>query len=302
MIKLIMKLGLVSLIVIAIYGFACWQIFGNRVEAVPDIYNKKNKIIKQMPSPKIIIMGGSNTLFGYDSTILENGTGMPVVNMGLTLSFGLKFMMENIKPFLHKGDIVVLAPEYELMHDRSGFYGNNELIHIVLNNIDAFDNFKSPWQLLYFILRTPEALIEAFFKQNLTLNIKKQISGKGDLIWDEIAPEKKVNLRAMSCSSIPLNKTILGEMVSFRKQLEAKGVRLFITPPYIPENIYLANKIELDKVYQQFAMAGFVELSLPETAIFSDLMFYDTAYHLNAVGRIVRSEKTARDLRSKLGI
>ena len=44
---------------------------------------EKDRLIRNTPSPKIILVGGSNLAFGIDSKAIEDSLGLHVVNMGL---------------------------------------------------------------------------------------------------------------------------------------------------------------------------------------------------------------------------
>ncbi len=65
--------------------------------------------LKNTKSPKIILVGNSNLAFGIDSEMLEEATGMPVVNMGYLASLGNAFHEGMIKQNVGEGDLVVLA-------------------------------------------------------------------------------------------------------------------------------------------------------------------------------------------------
>lgn len=62
--------------------------------------------------PAVVLLGGSNVAFGYDSEMLSDSLGMPVVNAGLHASIGLKYIIDDCFPRLRRGDILVLSPEY----------------------------------------------------------------------------------------------------------------------------------------------------------------------------------------------
>lgn len=60
----------------------------------------------------VVLLGGSNVAFGYDSELLADSIGMPVVNAGLHASVGLKYIIDDCFQRLKRGDILVLSPEY----------------------------------------------------------------------------------------------------------------------------------------------------------------------------------------------
>lgn len=69
----------------------------------------KMERLKNTKSPKIILVGNSNLAFGIDSEMLEEATGMPVVNMGYLASLGNAFHEGMIRQNVGEGDLVVLV-------------------------------------------------------------------------------------------------------------------------------------------------------------------------------------------------
>ena len=61
--------------------------------------------------PRLVVIGGSSVAFGLDSKLAEAELGLPCVNFGLYAAFGLKPMLDLSLARLHRGDIVVIAPE-----------------------------------------------------------------------------------------------------------------------------------------------------------------------------------------------
>lgn len=59
--------------------------------------------------PKIILIGNSNLAFGMNSQLLEEGTGMPVVNLGLHGGLGNKLQERMALLNINEGDIVIVC-------------------------------------------------------------------------------------------------------------------------------------------------------------------------------------------------
>jgi len=72
----------------------------------------KFALVRADTQPKILLVGGSNVAFGFDSALLEEKTQMRVVNFGVHAALGQPFHADIIKNQLNPGDIVILAPEY----------------------------------------------------------------------------------------------------------------------------------------------------------------------------------------------
>ena len=69
--------------------------------------------LKNTPSPRIIVIGGSSTAFGIDSKITEKETGEPCVNFGLYAAIGLKPMLDLSASLIRPGDTIIICPEID---------------------------------------------------------------------------------------------------------------------------------------------------------------------------------------------
>lgn len=54
----------------------------------------KHTYAQSIHKPKIILAGGSNLAFGIASDSIERKVGVPVVNLGLYVGFGLDFILQ----------------------------------------------------------------------------------------------------------------------------------------------------------------------------------------------------------------
>ncbi len=77
----------------------------NYLAAVHD----KLERLHSLKSPKIILVGNSNLVFGMDSEMLETAMGMPVVNLGLHGALGNSFHERMAIGGINKGDLVIIA-------------------------------------------------------------------------------------------------------------------------------------------------------------------------------------------------
>jgi len=62
---------------------------------------------------KVVIIGGSSTAFGFQSELIEEYLGKPVVNLGTYASLGTKLMLDLAENYIKKGDIVIISPEMD---------------------------------------------------------------------------------------------------------------------------------------------------------------------------------------------
>ena len=74
----------------------------------------KVELLKNTPSPRIILVGGSGVAFGEDSALMERELpGYSVVNFGMYAALGTMVMLDLSKPYIRERDIVILIPEQQ---------------------------------------------------------------------------------------------------------------------------------------------------------------------------------------------
>ncbi len=81
---------------------------------------EKHKLLSTTPSPRLILVGGSNVAFGFDSEYLSRVLKLPVINMALHGGLGLRFALNEVAPYIRKNDLIVVAPEYPQFDDPNG--------------------------------------------------------------------------------------------------------------------------------------------------------------------------------------
>ncbi|GEM_PF-1809078 len=107
----------------------------------------KEELLQNTSSPKIIIIGGSNTVFNVDCREISRAIGLPVVNMGLHAGLGLHFMLNEVEPYLQAGDIVLIIPEYDQFFNGM-FDGSRITLRLVTLNPSTLRYIRTGRQLL----------------------------------------------------------------------------------------------------------------------------------------------------------
>ena len=91
---------------------------------------KKDSLLINTISPRIIFVGGSNLSFGINSSVIKDSLNLNPINTAIHASIGLEYMMDNTIQYIREGDIIILAPEYSHFYGRS-IYGGEELLRTV---------------------------------------------------------------------------------------------------------------------------------------------------------------------------
>ena len=92
---------------------------------------------------KILVVAGSNVLFGVDSKMLEDALGESVVNFGVNAGVGLPVILNEAKKVLKEGDVVLLPLEYPL-YSYDGKAGEQMIDYVFSRDSELF------WRLSLF--------------------------------------------------------------------------------------------------------------------------------------------------------
>jgi hypothetical protein len=78
---------------------------------VRGLYARKEQAARRIPGPKLVLIGGSGTHYGFSAAYLTRLTGLPAVNFGTHAGLGPRYILFRARRALRRGDIAVLAIE-----------------------------------------------------------------------------------------------------------------------------------------------------------------------------------------------
>ena len=292
----------------------------------------KRDIVKRYANDrKIIISSGSSTLFSIDAKLLSEQLGLPVINFGLMGGMPLERILEETDAASSKNDIVVLPlePDYFCREEITGFD------EWVLRNAVAWDRvywsklslydrltairylgFKFPLEML--IARFDTVFRPAITQPRLlTLNAAAVLDKFAkpypfaDNLYSVYSMSPFGDIRNTSGSDytgdprradqpIKICAHTLERLKAFTSQQKAKGVSVFFAnTPYVA--IDGLDSAAVDNASKQFSMmlsAVAPVLDDRSALIFNREFFLNSALHLNANGRELRTRQLLEKLRA----
>ncbi len=253
----------------------------------------KENLLQRTPSPKIIVIGGSNTIFNIDSKLVSEATGLSTVNLGLHAGLGLEFMLNEIRPYVNSGDGVIIMPEYAQFFGDL-FYGGRILTRLVTLNPHAFQYVRTWGQYLALIkgagLETRSKIVYLLGQrtEEETYN-RTAFNTYGDLRSEVIGNQSVVKLQVENYEIRPsreINSKCIRELNKFFTQTQPVGVQVYLVYSAIPLEKYLSN---FDRIW---ALNQYLKQNLkipllfsPDKVLVPAHEFFDTFYHLNSIGR-----------------
>jgi hypothetical protein len=288
-----------------IYWFTPFRI---SPDFISKVYNIKEKSLSLSESDRIILISGSNGLFGLGMKEIEEISGRKSTNLGVILGVSLDYQFYNAKKFLKSGDTVILALEYHQYNPQTNNTFNTALI--LTRDPEYFYTLpfteKIKWTygepftaLIEKLFLSPDRLKEIQQKSNDVLN--NHINSHGDFFAHTKASQTEEQAKTVLASGpIPIvkiasetNSEQSFELINeFAKWCRKNNISLLATfPSIVYYSDYESNEVEkaLGFIVEKYRNLGIPTLGTPQEFIWNFEDFYDSGYHLNEEAKIRRT-------------
>lgn len=262
------------------------------------------ELLKNTPSPRIILVGGSNVSFGIDAELMQRRLGIPVINDGLHAGLGIVPLRE-LQQYMRRGDVVIISMEYPLFFSRDVMDGDptflSDWIEYAPERIKFLTN---PW-------RNAPSLYATMLQRKVNRTVNTYLFGgsleevrdvfvgtrydsNGDFIGhlgQASTPRRKISFEPYPVSTVQTEIFIFLEL--FHQVAREKGaVVYFEAPASRKTNCENTGEAAMASFFKLFAEQSSIPMLTPlEEVCLPDKYFFDTAYHLNAEGRRLRTER-----------
>jgi len=263
----------------------------------------KDYLLRNTSAPRLILMGGSNLSFGIDSSMLEQELGITPINTAIQATIGTYYIMDTILDNVQTGDILVMSIEYSQYFGRHA-YGGEELLRTVMDVDRSTINKLRPNQWLNLIVYFPKYSIskikptEYILKENIEIGIyeRESFNQYGDAVvhWghnhSDFPPYDRIEGR--------FNHKFIKDLLIFEQQVEGLDATLYITFPGLQETTFQIMEDQIRKVESELIKNGFNLLGTPDRYMITELLMYNTPYHLNREGVVYRTGLLIEDLQA----
>jgi hypothetical protein len=286
-------------------GFVYNVYYGGELSWLRMMYEQKGAIAANIQAPKrLLITGGSGAHYTLDSKAIEEGLGIPVVNLGLDGPIGLDVILPSMLNQIRPGDVVLLIPEYLILVDEDGFGDRSGQFGVAigkpgLGDIPAKQLAQDIWTLgiptLRGITKSSWDLIE---KGKLTGYYSDPVSDRGDPTT--VKPREGKWWRLQIDESI--SPHAVARITKFRQQVEAKGGSLIISLPWVYGSEDEKSVSNVKKTAEELGKIAPLIYDKDSLNMKSDVnLFADTHYHLLPEARKVRAKQLIEELLPLIG-
>jgi hypothetical protein len=263
-----------------------------------------------VPSPKLVILAGSNGPYSHRCEVMEPILNMPCVNAGIAVGVGLDYLFARWKPLLHPGDAVYLPME-EAQYVRSraaNALGPDAAIMARHDRTTLLRMRPDRWlaALFSFDVRAGiMTLIETALYDGGFADPRAEMTGATNEWGDHTGHTAALGAtnQAVLAAAIPSHVTAdevrggYGSVLiaGFVRWAEANGVHVIGGLPtgFVDSPIPEAAIAEIRALYLSQG-ADFLEL--PNRSRYPRTAFFDTPDHLNEAAQIAHSVTVAKAL------
>ena len=274
-----------------------------------ELTQKKRALAAQASSPKLLIVGGSATLFGISAKEIECETGYRSINLANHAALGPTYMLREAQRAAKSGDTVLLAFEYELYDfgkvERVGT-DSLQVDYIVSRDPDFFRSLLPMEKWNVFMLTPNERLLQGLENRvwpeaprDMGVYDVRYVNDWGDQTHHAEAerPAQRNSIaQKKSClsSGLPKQPKAFASIKSFCEWAQARQIRVLATYPNLcdqPE-YHLPTAMRTAKTIRD----SFSALNVPVIGDYTDSLlpveqFFDSHYHLTEEAALARTRR-----------
>ena len=260
----------------------------------------KNQRLASLSSPKIVLVGGSNVCYGINSQLLQDSLNMPVVDMAINADVGMLFYFNQVKPYIHKGDIVIGIPEYGA--DKR-FWGDESMYELAIaegKNLQTITFMQ--WLRLPMYLGT---IIKDNY--NIIFSDKNAIVNNGRKLYDSLGDYEGHHGSTLNLATLKENREIgkTGESIDpayvsivkdFDRYCRARSAMYLESFPVYAKAQY--NKSYTEALIKE--LEGIHFIGSPQKYLYDYNQLYDSPNHLIFSMRNERTMKLIEDVKKEM--
>lgn len=263
---------------------------------------EKYKRLESLPSPKIVLIAGSNFAYGINSEMIEKSFQKPVVNMAMHYDYGTDFMLRQIESELRAGDTVIMGFEYII--DTDGDMGEKIQMAKIFPKANEWFDYDGITQYISInalvrisgLRLTLDRLfsgdeVQPTVQDTTSVFFRRAVNQYGDLVSHLNNPSLKTIPPAIIDDNVSMHLAI-ANMNAFYGKMKKRGVKVYYSYPSYAASSYEHDRKIINKLNMEFNReARFPILGRLEDFVFADSLCQDMVYHLNAKGRDIRTQK-----------
>jgi len=268
----------------------------------------KHAFARSIPSPKILLVGGSGMMFCYNSAMISEATGLPVANMALLAPLGLKFILSDTERAVQEGDTVIMSFEYANEDVDGDFetqlsvadYSPDSYAHIsmpsgITDQIKGVVNHR-----LLSVWKVPGLLNSYSVEDPYSIYFRDAFNREGDIVSHENNVCSPVTVEDFTADYFDVDAQ-LAWINHYAERYKQKGAKVYYTFPVVAESFCRNAGEAITGMEDRFREDLTAPLLLDAAqSCYPDSAFFDSIFHLKKEGRDLHSQKVISGLLATL--
>ncbi len=271
-----------------------------------EIYAIKSNIANSIETPKLVIVAGSNALFGISCSQINKETFVSCLNGATYAGLGIDYILTRARSWLKPGDLVLLPLEYEHYTDDGKptaalidyLLARDPKYLLSLNLINQFRfisgiPLKRVQEGIVVKFKTPQPWNSYYQSENINEYGDETGNRKADITQKEIKAIAKINSNNKIGKSLTSSQGI-SRIIKFINWCENHNIKVIATwPNTIWFDVYKEPREQefFQSIEQLYQRLGVPVIGKPEDFMYDKSMFYDTSYHLHDLGVNLRTKQ-----------
>ena len=270
-----------------------WGAYSRKLERIVALGLKENVLV---------VISGSSSLYATDSPLLEElladaGYDFAVCNLGIQAGIPQYAHLDFLQDFLDDGDLIIQAPEINSSQNSNAF---TETL------VSVYESMYNAFRYLDISKHTSVFSSIATYNQNRASMETMKYSdhrrvGYETNIYGDWIKENKQGTQNIS-GSIKPNGSTFGSATATRynemyNYYAAKGVRIYFSIPAMYRSAYKSTPEQAD-AYENLVDTLLLapRIFTVEDYVLDDNYFFNSVYHTNEQGAVVRTNQLAKDI------
>ena len=313
-----------QLILFGILIFVVWSLLllgqANRPtqmsQWVYDVYQKKEQLAQGIHEPKIVIVAGSNALFGIDSGILSEYFKKPVLNYGVNAGVELPLILHLSKRVLKPKDTVLMPLEYP-MYSYNGEAGVQMIDYLWAREADFFYELTLKEQLYLLWHTSFSRLIEGYRSTGGT-PVTQGLYGAHniDVHGDQMNSQKSMQTAGMRQELARHAKFPEQYGTDYNPKAQAwfyldafvhwcakQEISVTFLPSTLMNHTNYINKVNEKDFYTRIMKdlqdRGWQAVGKPYKYMYNESYYFNTNYHLLSEAKVMFTKQIIKDIKTQ---
>ncbi len=246
---------------------------------------------RQITSPKIVVLAGSNGRYSHRCEVVSAALNRPCVNASIGVGIGLDFLLDQWRPLLRPGDVVYMPLEYGQYRFSSaemhGGLQNALMVHSQRDYLYSLAPARiaaayGSFDLAFLIHGLAEMALDSkgFRRRSSTDSLTPQGDESGHTAQAGLAYAFFLRSITADTAEVPATSDAIRVLEDFLHQTRRDGIAVVGGLPTVPDSVVIESK-DVEGLRKLFEAHGQRFLVLPNQSRYPLGCFFDTLYHLN---------------------